>query len=217
MGRTGSIREGEKIYIEVDEGNKVGQYLSKVEEVIDEHTYTISDPTVGDQYAYLFPGQVIRVVYFKKEAMYYFKAEVIERMRLQKAAYIRLKAVSDRYKLQRRNYYRLDIMVPVIVVTDEAKREAKRFDTIDISGGGVRIASNMEFDRGIKISMFIGIPGIEKKIIKGRIVRSEKAPKEFTVYETAIEFIDISPDVRQIIIQYVFEKQRELIKRGFQF
>lgn len=207
-----NIREGEKIQIEIDKGDDNSQYLSRIEEIVDDRTFVISRPVGSDDYTYLVQGQVLKVMYFRQEALYYFDAEVVERIKSDESVSARISAISDKYKLQRRNYYRLRIMVPLTILTEEGK--AKRIDTIDISGGGAKIVSRNLMEKHSKVYMKIEIPGVEDEIIKGRVVWSAPAQKDMKIFETAVEFVEISPAARQAIIRYIFAKQRELIKRG---
>jgi len=214
------VKPGEKIEIEIEEDSCTNQYLSKVEEVIDDNTFVIAKPMGEDYYTYLSLGQVIRVIYSRKDALYYFDAEVIERLKSQENISAKLTIISDKYKLQRRNYYRLEIMVPVTLVFEIKQQEntiktIKKIDTVDISGGGIKILSDNKMDMDTELDLLLSIPDIEYEPVKGRVIRSILVEGENPMYESAIEFIDIDPKVRQSIIRYIFSKQRELIKKGF--
>lgn len=215
-----NLKPGERIELEVNEGEKADQYLSKVEEVIDENTFVITRPVANDTYTYLSVGQVIRVMYYRKEALYYFDAEVVDRIKSDENVSAKLNIISDRYKLQRRNYYRLNIMVPTVLTAfiasgGKVEKYTKKYDTIDISGGGLKINSERQMDTDTEIRLFVHISGIEHEEVTGKVVRSITSQKDSNLYEIAVEFTDISTNVRQAIIRYIFAKQRELIKRGF--
>jgi c-di-GMP-binding flagellar brake protein YcgR len=79
----------------------------------------------------------------------------------------------------------------------------------------VRIASTSKFKLDLEMDIEIRIQEIEDYNVKGKVVRCELSDKGEGIYETGIEFIDVHPKIRQTIINYIFSKQRELIKKGF--
>jgi len=214
------LKPGEKIDLEINEGEKVGQYLSKVEDVINENTFVITRPISNEGYTYLSVGQVVRVMYYRMEALYYFDAEVIDRIKSNESVSAKLNIISDRYKLQRRNYYRLNIMVPVVlsasIASDKGiEKYTRKYDTVDISGGGLKIKCEIQLDINTEVDLSINIPGLEFEKIRGKVVRTQMIQKIPDIHEIAVEFTKISTNARQTIIKYIFAKQREIIKRGY--
>jgi len=210
-----NLKAGEKIELLVDSMGKPGKYFSKIESIVNKNTFIITRPFGEEEYTYLSLGEVIKIVYFREDGAYYFDAKVIERIKSESSVSAIVTSLSDLYKLQRRNYFRLSIMVPIkIAFMDNLNRIVKHFDTIDISGGGARISSSTKFNAGMDIEVCAKIDGIEDSIIKGKIVRCTVSNKEDGLYETGIEFIDISVEARQAIIKYIFTRQRVLLKRG---
>lgn len=216
MKQDSTIAAGEKIELLIDRKGNPERFFSKVESIVTEDTFIISRPISDEQLMFLSVGEIIRIVYFRDDGAYYFDAQVIERIKHQESISARLVALSEKYKLQRRNYYRLNTMVPVVITyTDKETMISKSLDTIDISGGGMRIASNKRFDKGMDMEIEIKVRGFENCIIKGKVVRSERTDKGDGILETGIEFLNVSPMVRQMIIEYIFTKQRELLKKGY--
>lgn len=216
MSEQNSISAGEKIELLIDKKGNPERYLSKVETVIDEETFVISRPVGDNQFTYLTLGEIIRIFFFRSDGAYYFDAQVLERIKSQSSISARLVALTEKYKMQRRNYYRLNTMVPVTITSVEnGIKVSKGYDTIDISGGGLRFASSAMVDVGTEVEVSVDIEEIEDFPIKGRVVRSVPSEKDDGMYEMGVEFIKIHQKVRQVIINYIFSKQRELIKKGF--
>jgi len=219
-----ALRVGDKIEIEPARGagddmetfgERTFQYLSKVEEIIDDVTFIISKPIWGRQFINLQVGDIIKVAYFREEALYYFKAKVLEELRSRETMSAKVVAMSDRYKIQRRNYYRLSIIIPVIMTYLEEKEQVtKNCSTVDISGGGVRLLTDQKLQRGTEAWLYINIPGIERHAIKASVIRSIPSARDIKLYETALEYKHIDQPVRDIIIKYIFDKQRQIIKKG---
>lgn len=217
MRNNDDLQAGEKIELLLKGNNDKGTevYLSKVEDVIDNETYAISRPVSGGKYTYLSLGQEIEVAYFREDAVFAFDARVIERIKYGAAVSAVIKVISERRKLQRRNYYRLGIMLPVMVeYKQEGGTVVKKLNTADISGGGIRLISPEHMNIGQEVTMSIGIPGVEGNLIKGRVIRSIHSERDKKRYDIGVEFLDIHPRIRQLIIEYIFAKQRELLKKG---
>lgn len=208
---------GQNVQIEIDEGNETNQYVSMVDEVIDHNTFLISRPIGREKYAYISLGQVVKMVYFNKEGQFYFNAKVIGRLKAGDLVSFKVQIVSEKHKLQRRKYYRLEIMVPLTIsyVNENHEKVKKNFNTYDLSGGGLKIVSfhNIEIEKEVDITL--SIKGIEDKVIKGRIVRNLVTFNEMKFYEIGIEFLGLDPRVCQAIIEFIFSKQRELLKKNF--
>jgi c-di-GMP-binding flagellar brake protein YcgR len=212
MNNKENLMVGEKIELEISKGSEFGQYLSKVEDIIDDKTFIITRPMGKEQATYLNVGETVRVIYYRKDAMYYFDAEVKERMRDEKTLSAKMSIKTDKYKLQRRNYYRLGIMVPVTVIipqSDEYNNDEiiKNFDTIDISGGGIRIQSNFRIQVGRIIKLSINAAGMEHEVIDAKVIRCIVSNNDINAFEIAIEFQEVSPSLRQQIVQLIFDRK----------
>lgn len=210
-----NIHSGEKIELMIDSDSGYHRYFSRIEEVIDDKTFIITRPVGERNFAFLFEGQTLKVIYFREDSAYAFDAVVKEKMNQEEKLTATINAVSEIYKLQRRNYFRLAVMVPILLTFETGgKKVSKKLYTSDISGGGIRIASKDKIDEGTAVEIEVFIPGAEGQIIKGRIVRCMRSEKDLNLFDIGIEFTEINPRIRQVIVRYVFSKQRELISKG---
>ncbi|HBM80135.1 MAG TPA: hypothetical protein DD426_04750, partial [Clostridiaceae bacterium] len=104
-------------------------------------------------------------------------------------------AVSKIKKLQRRDYFRLGITVPLkISYSVDGTDIKKETYTIDISGGGLKIGCDSRFDKGTGLEIQIEIPNLNDKKLKGRVIRCRPSLKNNKVYEIGIEFQDLKPN-----------------------
>lgn len=84
---------------------------------------------------------------------------------------------------------------------------------VNISACGVRFTADERYEAGSLLELKLILPldppvGI---VTYGSVVRVEE--QKPGIYETAVHFIDLEPDVEDIIIQYTLKRQRELIRR----
>lgn len=215
MNYNKKLETGEKIELLIDRKGKPGRYLSKIDSIVGRDTFIITRPVGEEEYTYLSVGEVIKIVYFREDGAYFFTARVIERIKSEDVISAKVTSISEFYKMQRRNYYRLRIMVPVdIIFEDDMNILHKHFDTIDISGGGIRINCNYRFKINMDVEVTLHIESIQAFKIKGRVIRVTKSDKDIGMYEAGIEFVDVDSDIRQGIIQYIFERQRSILKKS---
>lgn len=87
----------------------------------------------------------------------------------------------------------------------------------DISGGGIRFNSSQQCKKGNKIAMKIPfeMAGESKEfILKGRVVTSEELLRKKGYYEIRVEFIEMDHDLREMIVKFIFEQERKILRRG---
>lgn len=135
-------------------------------------------------------------------------------------------------KFQRREFYRLectmaaecavlDISEIMLYVKEHTMPETTinpkhKVTVLDISGGGVRLVSDRRYDKAdylclrFEVDMNIGKRNIE---ILGKVIQSNESAKRDNLYDTRIQFKEITNEVRDVIIKYIFEQQRIIQKR----
>lgn len=123
-------------------------------------------------------------------------------------------------KVERRKYFRLPVNIEIEFVKISVEEEyeqvkdvprelfylLKSTNTIDISGGGMKIFSEDSLKVGQKVLTILYIP-IELKILCS-VVRVEKQPKKER-YKVSLKFENISERNRDKIIEFIFNQMRE--------
>lgn len=215
MKKHDDLHEGERIEIIIDNDKHQEVYVSKIEEVIDRVTLIIASPISGKYFTYFSVGQEIKIVFFRDESAYAFNARVIDRIKYNNSVSAVVNAISKTHKVQRRNYFRLGVMVDMTISYKVGYNSViKHLDAVDISGGGIKIMSAEKISLGTDVQINMNIPGIKGSIINGRVVRCAPSIKNSSIYDIGIEFVDISANCRQKIIQYIFARQRKILRRG---
>lgn len=202
---------GQKITFneELKNGKKV-EYVSQVEEIVGEKNIKIAVPIKNHQLVTIMNGTVLEIIYnFEKLGVFSFKGKVISKYK-EKIPTMLIEIISPVKKSQRRNFFRLELIIPVQIKRIEDIIYEKGF-TKDLSGGGVKIHTEMklDLDESIKIEFSLGENAFSLEALVKNIKKSEESG-----YEISLEFTDMSDIDRNDIIGYLFEQQRMLIKRG---
>jgi c-di-GMP-binding flagellar brake protein YcgR len=80
-----------------------------------------------------------------------------------------------------------------------------------LSGGGIKLVLESELKKDDIIEMLLDIEGIEELPIMGKVRELYDIPDG---QAAGIEYIDINRKIRDLIISWMFDYQRELRKKG---
>ncbi|WP_026476021.1 flagellar brake protein [Alkaliphilus transvaalensis] len=209
------LKVGVKLEILPRENSEDNDYtiVSQVIDVKEGSVFIINPIKQGASYP-LYPGQRIRIIFNREDkGIFRFVAEVKKKINKNLTTY-EITPIGEAEKIQRRYYYRLDIVRKVLI---ELRDEPIQIEgvTKDISGGGVKVYTKEPLPIGCRIDCKIFLHDDSKEIIDvaGEVIRCFKDPQknEFVV---GISYRGIQEPVRSKIISFIFERQRLLRKKG---
>jgi c-di-GMP-binding flagellar brake protein YcgR len=208
------LRINQLIEIELSEGDKSEYLPSRIEEIKDNYLY-VSMPMRKGTLLPMRIGQEIRVLMRHKNGMVGFLTRVVGRKREPIPYLIITKPERIVPVNQKREYVRLNVSLPVrFRVIDEEEAQIEEGVTIDISAGGALVSTRAEVKAGQKMEIEIVLsPGNIFSCQAHAIRTFEKRANENAI-RVAIEYDDITEAYRDRIFKFIFEKQREWIKKG---
>ncbi|MEI7473993.1 MAG: PilZ domain-containing protein [bacterium] len=116
--------------------------------------------------------------------------------------------IPEKYStVQRREYPRININIPVTLQKREEQEEETK--TEDISGGGMKIASVYELETGSELIAKLKIANGKNIKTIFKVLRATKDNKNDKEYILSGKFSDIAHSDRTAIIQLCFRKQLE--------
>ncbi|WP_129596969.1 flagellar brake protein [Anaerophilus nitritogenes] len=202
-------------WIDVQKYNDMKYLTSKIMDMIDEDTLIIATPTHKNVSAPIPVDGQIKISYFKQDlGIYGFQAKVIERKNAEGMSYLKVKRIGDIFKIQRRDFYRLSIVLSgKLTIREKGNGEEISFLTKDISGGGLRAIIKEKIEKGSIVDIDLVI---DKKIVfaRGEIIRSIPSQESKGDYDIGITFKNIDEKDREQIISFIFESERKMRKRG---
>lgn len=215
MNLLDDLKIGEKLEIEpIRSKRNIGTnhiITSQLVDKKDQNLYISSPIKKGVSYP-LFQGQQINIIFYRDEkGIYSFLGEVVQKLNIKFPIYM-IKPLSFREKIQRRFYYRLQVLTKVAIrrLKEDSWLEGL---TKDLSGGGLKLIVNQAFKIGEKVECIIILDKNEEVNVAGEIVRSVRDIVT-NEYEIGIRYVDISEKTRNDIIAFIFKKQRELRQKG---
>jgi hypothetical protein len=108
---------------------------------------------------------------------------------------------------------KLNMIIDVLSRKDDTFQS--RYLDVDISGAGMKFSSDRRLDEGSYLELRIILPCFPDVRIGalGRVIRSHPfSPTSGDEWETAVGFVAMSDNDRDILINYVFSKEREHLR-----
>lgn len=212
------INIGEKLEIIVKRNSQEDiKGYSMLQDITSAGELVITQPMRDGVPIVIRPSDSIRVLFFKEEGCFAFDGRPINRFKIKNVDMISIRQISSIEKIQRRQFYRLKIVLPVeikILDNKEGSPILKGY-SVDISGNGLRLNIDQKLDVNSIIKCNIKLSSNETLSVKGRVVRVALDNKLAYKYDIGIAFVDIPNATQDRIVKFIFEKQRELISKGF--
>ncbi|MFW6269796.1 MAG: flagellar brake protein [Bacillota bacterium] len=208
------LKVNKRIELEVNRGPYQGSFNSKISDIKNDKIKILT-PTVKGELVPLRKNLKLDIFYTGNTAAYKFTSRIVDR-ELEPVPVLVIKYPEKVERIQRRDYFRLQIQIEVKYrhVDSEGEPLDDKFrETIsrDLSGGGIKMVVENELNVDTLLELYLDIPEIKKIPIMGKVVQTHTEEK---VKTAGIEFKAINPQLRDQIVGWLFDKQRELRQKG---
>lgn len=209
-------------------------YLSQITEIHSDTRLEITMPTVKSRMVLLQVGHEYETIYITSEGLFHAKISVRERCRDNNIYTAIIDFTTPLEKHQRREYFRYicNLDVATVELTESEAREFIRtlspesFETsatplkgvvLDIGGGGVRFVVPNPLKEDARVLLHFKLK-IENELrdftVLGSVVKITEMPIKPKLYEHRVGFTHIDLQDRELIVKYVFEEERKLLKKN---
>jgi c-di-GMP-binding flagellar brake protein YcgR len=222
-----NIKIGTRLELEVfDNLNKkiTPLFTSQFEQVIDKDTAVVAAPIFEGVIFPIHRGWRMDVFFLESSDFYKFEAKVMGRVKRGKLSFLKIKVLSEIVRVQRRDFFRFECILPVKyrVVEDyldddeeDTAELTKDAVTKNISGGGVCIKLSEELGINKLIECELSLSKSKKIRFLGKVVRKSTVDENVPLkFEVGVLFTKINYKDKEAIIRFIFEEQRKLIKKG---
>ncbi len=206
----------------VKESERKSVYLSQIVDIENSTQLKIMMPTLGTRVVPLEVNKRFTCTYYTSKGLYAGDFVVIERLREGSMPVLKLEVRTPLKKVQRREYYRYDCMLPMKYriankdekITEEQLKDLEWFDgvVVDLSGGGMRfvVPGSLPKDSYVQFKLVLEIKGEYKEFyLYGDIISSRTSPNNPRVLECRTQFSTITEAERDKIVGYIFEQERK--------
>ncbi|SHE60081.1 c-di-GMP-binding flagellar brake protein YcgR, contains PilZNR and PilZ domains [Thermoanaerobacter uzonensis DSM 18761] len=202
-----NLLPGQKLRIGLNNGKTM--YSSQVQDISKNGTILIDTPVYSGHLVPVRIGSIVQVIYFTKQGLFTFYAKVLNRFS-GKLALLEIMPISNVERLQRRQYFRLEKVIPFTYTISEEEDKVYKGLIQDISGGGLKCKVDKKLEVGTIINCVFTLD--QEITVSGKVVRYDESLEKG--YEVGICYVDIDEKVREKIISYIFEEQRKSRQKG---
>lgn len=204
---------GTKLIIE-DDSENAARYASQVLDIRNQ-MIVISGPIEKGVLIPIHTGAKIKISYYVENVGRFMFRGIVRRRGLKKIYLLEIERLTPSTRVQMRDYYRLLVRLKVMKYFEKSDSQIleEACVTQDLSGGGMKLKSNHEHKKGDLLECDLSI-GDKVVSVKGNIVRIDKTEDKDFKYALGIKFFEMHHKSQEIIVQYVFEAQRKLRKKG---
>ena len=188
---------------------EIEEYPSRIIEIKDD-VYIIENPVRKSELVMFLNGSKIKVTYMvENQGMHYFEAEVVDKLRDTPPVII-IRKVSDIQKNQRRSFFRIDACIDVEIRKVDDIITEKTMSS-DISAAGMRHFTHQIFRLGdvAELSFKLGNINVE---VEAKTVKVWDTTHDGV--NISLEFLNVTENEQDAIVKFIFEKQRENLKKG---
>lgn len=220
-----------EIDLEISE-NKYLKLKSEINSVPNDSKLIVSMPIYEGKRYPIDLGKRVVITFMKRDSgMYTFKALIVGRTVIDNIPVIHIQRISPITKKQRRDYYRLPLVIDAVLEIPDGIIKEKRINkgkieefeeinykdikiiTNDVSGGGLRAVIYEEIQLGSLVIAVLDLNGslvrIESKVVRCRLVDDSVSH-----YDLGLRFTETNDSAKNKLISFIFEKQRKLRKKG---
>ncbi len=219
-----SLQINQKVELKILEGPSRGAYVTRVEEIGRDGSLKLALPVEGGVPVMVTPGDMVRCE-FAEDGIACSFITSCRGSEMGAVPRLVLQAPERIERIQRRDYVRLDVSVPVrfsvIGAPDGFEYDAVltfATRTRDISGGGALLLAPLRLVSGARLDLLMELPEARAVHTLAEVVRlaPDGAVVEHPgpVWSTGVRFIGIDDRDREAIIRYIFGEQRQRRRKG---
>ncbi|HET7275550.1 MAG TPA: PilZ domain-containing protein [Longimicrobiaceae bacterium] len=205
------------ISVSIERGGEPFAFASSVLDFVEDQSMVIAAPLGAEDAAAIHTGDEVIIDITLPNGIRRFTS-VVRGLSSDKAG-LRLDWPEIAERIQRRNFVRIDCLLETEVAypnPETGKRRRVVGNTADLSGGGMRVILEEAPRAQTLLKVKVHFPDDVVRDYKGRVVRTGRlqTPQGKPRYWVAVEFLDLSVAERNEIAKFVFEVQREQLRKG---
>ncbi len=219
------LKLNQRVVVEIQDGVYQGSYMCRIEDLGSDYL-AISSPMDNKGYIPVHTESQLRISIIGERALFSFFSRVRGR-RKDQIPIILVDRPDELVRIQRRNFVRLETNMPLeyyLLPPEDEEPEPMEIDRdqysqgemLDLSGGGLQLKietwDQIKKGRQVLVRLDSFLPLTEREGEQLTEVMSFRREGEYL--SLGLEFLEISDFVQDKIMGWIFEKQRELRKKG---
>jgi len=206
---------------------------SNLQEITPRGTMILSAPTFRGAVIPLRANDKVQMIYYRASGQYSCIIEVAKRLMEKGMPLVEAELRSPISKYQRREFVRFDTLLPVTVIELVSAEKVKNMTlkkalqsvadrkysvmpafsepilgmTMDISGGGARVSSPIEFEADTILECEFTLRDDLSATAEALVLRCDTVDSKDYPFQMTLKFVLIEEKSRKKIIKYIFDEQ----------
>ena len=215
-----SIKIGDRVEIQqLIENDRPKKHISQVENILTGDRVVLHVPISYGQLVELSKEVLYRFVFFTEKGISRFSGHIEDRKEEDGFALIIVKISGEGEKFQRRDFFRMDCVLPMkfSLIEKESMDTPDNAEICqgivkDVSGGGLSFLANESLEEKDIVKLVIKMDD-DILVAIGEILHKQYLPKSNYKYQYRSGFIGIRANEQEKIIQFIFERQKRDIRK----
>lgn len=202
--------------IEINRGGRT--YRTLVENQIDSDTLLLYMPMEKAKPVLISKGEILNINYviveqeLGKYVVYAFEAVVEDREYFENIPMMRVRALHRPRKIQRRDFFRLNIVKPLLLEKEDGETTIEVI-TKDISAGGMYVISPKPMRAGDKYIVYINIIPDSPMVVTGTVLSCEQSYEDISRHRVRFYFADLDKKVQRDLMKQINQLQLLELRR----
>lgn len=189
---------------------------TKLQEVLDDDKFVVFQPTVKGIPLWTEHDEVLDFAFYRANGVFTFSAKMDEAFKEKEIKLCRFKEVSEVKKIQRRQSYRMPIVLDVLMENmddedGEEKTEHNKLQykgkTINFSEKSIQLKSYSGLPEKTKLMLAVKLTDTDVMNLQAEVLRCEKPEKKTEPFEIVLLFYNCSKKDRAYISKYILQQQ----------
>ncbi|MDD5017609.1 MAG: PilZ domain-containing protein [Eubacteriales bacterium] len=188
---------------------------TKLQDVPEGNQLVVLQPTVKGIPVRAEEDTLFEFAFYRPTGLYTFLARMKESFKEDGIMLCRFVAVSDVRKIQRRQCYRLPIVLNAAIreTDDEGAEKQYKGKTINLSEKSVQLSCFTRFSEGTHVDVAICLSETETMTLQAKVLKCRKPAKKTEPYDILLLFQNYTEKDRTHISRYVLKQQIVARKR----
>jgi len=214
------IQPDMKVLLELEQSSETDGFdiqlslYSHVEEVMPDGYFLIKMPIHRGNYYPLPKYKPFLLYLFVQFRMFSLTVRFVERVKRDNLVYAKIQPVSKIKPDQRRDCYRLECSLPVIIKplgTDNKQESPLQGKILNFSDGGLAFATNETFEIGETLTLTFEIGTTET--VEAKVLVLEKADIEGYRHRVSTRFVHTCKSQKERFYKYIVAQQNEILRK----
>ena len=201
------ITIGELMEIKINNGF----VKTKLQDLLQDHRFTVFHPTVKGLPVMMETHDTYTLRFYRNNGMFSFDAQLIDWYTKDDIRLCLFEAKTQVVKAQRRQSYRLPIVLDVMLRLEDAKEDQNapslKAKTVDLSEHGMLLTCFTPLELDTPVVAELKLSPVERMTLRGKVLRCEKPPDKKDPYRIVLLFTGSSDRQRSDLGRYILRQQ----------